>query len=285
MLYDYSMKKTSLLFYGLLFLILCVSGTLIALNASKEDSGTTESSTSAINSINDAPIFEPNPWKTTDQKKTLTAELTLFKNKLERLEERILELEQSEQLEAAEADNESEQLTSPTSPQHNKALSTDLLIEAGISDSRAAEIIRHRNSIELKKLELNDKATREGYKGSARYRRELSELTKALKPLRSELGDEAFDYYLYASGQTNRVEVLSVMQNSAAEQTGLQPGDYIHSYDQIRMFNWIELKRATAEGELGEYVSIDIIRDGQQFNLWVPRGPLGVMLGTASEAP
>lgn len=277
------MKKSSLPFYGLLVLILCVSGALITFNANKKHSNTTDTpDTSAIKNINDGPIIEPNPWKTTDQNKTLSAELTLFKNKLERLEERVLELEQ---LKAADADNESEQLISPTSPQHNKALSTDLLIEAGISDSRAAEIIRHRNSIELKKLELNDRATREGYKGSARYRRELSELTKALKPLRSELGDEAFDYYLYASGQTNRVEVLSVMQNSAAEQTGLQPGDYIHSYDQIRMFNWIELKRATAEGELGEYVSIDIIRDGQQFNLWVPRGPLGVMLGTASEAP
>ena len=276
------MTKSSLLVSGL---VLFSSAVLIGINVSNEESSVigndSDTSTSPV-SVDQ--IARPNPWKTSNSEQTLTDKLNVLENKIAQLEARIIELEQTQDITTTSVDSEFTKSTS-TTPQHNKALTTDLLIEAGISDSRAAEIIRQRNSIELKKLELNDRATREGYKGSARYRRELSELTKDLKPLREELGDEAYDYYLYASGQTNRVEVLSVMQSSAAEQTGLQTGDHILSYDQNRMFNWIELKRATAEGELGEYVSIDILRDGQRFNLWVPRGPLGVMLGTASEAP
>lgn len=279
------MTKPSLVISGLVLLFVLSSGVLIGFNVSKNESNTVKNDSDASsNRTSTDQLSRPNPWKTSTSEQTLTAQLNVLENKIEQLEARIIELEQTEDITTTAVDSEFTKST-PTTPQQNKALTTDLLIEAGISDSRAAEIIRQRNSIELKKLELNDRATREGYKGNARYRRELSELTKDLKPLRDELGDEAYDYYLYASGQTNRVEVLSVMQNSAAEQTGLQTGDHILSYDQNRMFNWIELKRATAEGELGEYVSIDILRDGQRFNLWVPRGPLGVMLGTASEAP
>ena len=51
------------------------------------------------------------------------------------------------------------------------------------------------------------------------------------------------------------------------------------------MFTWSELKGATAEGQLGEYVSISINRNGEIFSFSVPRGPLGTQLGATRLIP
>ena len=75
------------------------------------------------------------------------------------------------------------------------------------------------------------------------------------------------------------------MLGSAAEQAGIQDGDIVLSYDNSRMFNWTELKDATAEGQLGEYVSISIYRNGEIFSFSVPRGPLGMQLGATRLEP
>jgi S1-C subfamily serine protease len=75
------------------------------------------------------------------------------------------------------------------------------------------------------------------------------------------------------------------MLESAAEQAGILSGDIVLSYDGRRMFLWQELKEATAEGQLGEYVSISIYRNGEIFSFSVPRGPLGVQLGATRLEP
>jgi len=51
------------------------------------------------------------------------------------------------------------------------------------------------------------------------------------------------------------------------------------------MFSWQELKDATAAGELGEYVAINIYRKGDVFSFSVPRGPLGIQLGATRLTP
>ncbi len=51
------------------------------------------------------------------------------------------------------------------------------------------------------------------------------------------------------------------------------------------MFTWQELKDATSEGQLGEYVSISIYRNGEVYSFSVPRGPLGVQLGSTRLEP
>ena len=75
------------------------------------------------------------------------------------------------------------------------------------------------------------------------------------------------------------------MLGSAAEQVGIKKGDVVLSYSDNRMFSWQELKDATSEGQLGEYVSISIYRDGDIYSFSVPRGPLGVQLGSTRLAP
>ena len=161
----------------------------------------------------------------------------------------------------------------------------DNLIKGGIDPSLAEDIVRRKNSIELKRLALQDLATREGYLNTQQYFDELEAINFNDISLREELGDQRYDEYLFNSKQNNRIRISSVMLGSAAEQAGIQAGDVVISYDNTRMFSWQELKDATSEGQLGEYVSISIYRDGQIFSFSVPRGPLGVQLGATRLEP
>lgn len=161
----------------------------------------------------------------------------------------------------------------------------DNLIRGGIDATQAEDIVRRKNSIELQRLALQDRATRDGYLNTQRYYDELAEINKQDVSLREELGDDRYDEYLYNSKQNNRIRISSVMLGSAAEQAGIQKGDIVLSYNNHRMFSWQELKDATSEGELGEYVGINVYRNGEVFSFSVPRGPLGVQLGASRLAP
>jgi membrane-associated protease RseP (regulator of RpoE activity) len=165
------------------------------------------------------------------------------------------------------------------------AMTTENLVKAGLDEELAADIIRRRNEMDMKILELRDRASRDGYLDTERYAGELNELRERDIPLRDEIGDEYYDRYLYASRQSNRVRVASVMMGSPAEMSGMKDGDLILNYDDRRIFNWSELQEATSRGERGEYVNVTVLRNGQLLNLWVPRGPLGVRLGTARVKP
>lgn len=163
--------------------------------------------------------------------------------------------------------------------------SYDSLIKGGIEPGFAEDIVRRKNSIELKRLELQDRATRGGYLNTQRYYDELDNINGQEINLRDELGDDLYDEYLYNSKQNNRVKIISVMLGSAAEQTGIKKGDIVLSYDNERIFSWRELKTKTAEGQLGEYVSISVNRNAEVFSFSVPRGPLGTQLGATRLLP
>lgn len=165
------------------------------------------------------------------------------------------------------------------------ALTTENLVNAGISFDLAADIVRRQNEIDLKTLELRDRAVREGYLGTSRYSNELNDLREQDVSLRAEIGGDAYDRYLYSTGQRNRVNITSVMSDSPAEQAGMQTGDVILNYGDSQMFNWSELQDATTLGERGDYVNVTVLRDGQLLNLWLPRGPLGVRLGSIRVKP
>ena len=159
------------------------------------------------------------------------------------------------------------------------------LIRGGIASTIAEDIVRRKNSIELKRLELQDRAKRDNYLNTQRYFDELDDINKQDINLREELGDQRYDEYLFTSKQNNRIRINSVMLGSAAEQSGIQKGDVVLSYDNRRMFNWQELKDASTEGQLGEFVSINIVRNGEIYSFTVPRGPLGIQLGSTRLEP
>ncbi|NOQ89022.1 MAG: PDZ domain-containing protein, partial [Gammaproteobacteria bacterium] len=161
----------------------------------------------------------------------------------------------------------------------------ETLIRGGITPSIAEDIVRRKNSIELKRLQLQDIATRENYLNTQQYYDELELINEQDISLREELGDERYDEYLFNSKQNNRIRISSVMLGSAAEQAGIQKGDVVLSYDNNRMYTWQELKDATTQGQLGEFVSISIYRNGDIFSFSVPRGPLGTQLGATRLEP
>ena len=168
---------------------------------------------------------------------------------------------------------------------NRRIYSMESLLRGGIDSSLAEDIVRRKNSVELKRLELQDRATREKYLNTPRYFDELEQININDVSLREELGDDQYDEYLFSSKQNNRVRISSVMLGSSAEQAGIQKNDIVLNYDNKNMYNWQELKSATAEGSLGEYVAISIYRKGEIFSFSVPRGPLGIQLGATRLPP
>jgi S1-C subfamily serine protease len=104
--------------------------------------------------------------------------------------------------------------------------------------------------------------------------------------LRSEIGDDAYDRMLYALGQSNRVVVRDIMQNSSAEQYGLQANDRVYEYDGQRVFTGQELNDlVTKGGDAGSLVLVRVQRDEQQLDFYLPRGPIGIRLASSRELP
>jgi S1-C subfamily serine protease len=160
------------------------------------------------------------------------------------------------------------------------------LRSAGIADDVAAEIVWLQGQQELGRLELRDQALREGWFGTERYRGELERFAEQEPDLRADLGDDAYDRYLYAAGENNRIRVSGVIAGSVAEEMGLQPGDLIEAYDGERVFTFGELRRATSAGMRDELVDIRIRRpDGSVVQSPIPRGPLGVRLDADRARP
>ncbi|MBT8135245.1 MAG: PDZ domain-containing protein, partial [Gammaproteobacteria bacterium] len=105
----------------------------------------------------------------------------------------------------------------------------DNLISGGVDPVLAEDIVRRKNRIELERLALQDRATREGYLNTQQYFDELEEINIDDVSLREELGDQRYDEYLFNSKQNNRIRISSVILGSAAEQAGIQDGDVVIS--------------------------------------------------------
>jgi hypothetical protein len=151
------------------------------------------------------------------------------------------------------------------------------LARSGVPPHEIARLERLFEESELAVLQLRDRATREGWAETPRFPQELYELRAGL---RAEVGDETFDWLLYATQRPNRVSVRSLLSNGAAAQAGVQQGDLILSYDGRTIFRGGELQHATRQGAAGRPVPIDKMSpDGEVRRVMVPSGPLGILLG------
>ncbi len=56
-------------------------------------------------------------------------------------------------------------------------------------------------------------------------------------------------------------------------------------YGQQRIFSPAELREATADGTAGESTAVAVLRDGQETQVYVPRGPLGIRIDFTTEEP
>jgi C-terminal processing protease CtpA/Prc len=286
------MKQNNLILAFVLIAIGFITAYFVLSHQTTTSSLTSENSNQSIQNKN--LIANPFSEKNTDVPEdarlhNIEIEISQIKNKLKMMESALEQALQKTNNTADTAQTANKPVAQTrnrfTSALSQRLYSLDNLIKGGIDPSQAEDIVRRKNSIELKRLALQDKATREAYLNSQRYFDELSEINALDVTLREELGDERYDEYLYNSKQNNRIRISSIMLGSAAEQAGIQKGDVVLSYDNQKMYSWQELKDATSEGQLGEYVSISIYRNGEIYSFSVPRGPLGMQLGATRLEP
>ncbi len=162
------------------------------------------------------------------------------------------------------------------------AFDTDLLVVAGFEPEEALRLRDRWSDYEMERLDLAHQAVREGWLMTRRHRRERRTLEQEL---RGELGDERYDLLLYATDQPNRLIVQEVIDRSPASEAGFEPGDEILTYDGGRIFRRGELLVASAGGEMGEYISVEVVRAGETEIIHVPRGPMGLLLDSDSRPP
>jgi C-terminal processing protease CtpA/Prc len=159
------------------------------------------------------------------------------------------------------------------------------LAAAGVDPLTAADIKSRQDARELAELNLRNQATRENWLDSPRFAEALAGIDAERTSIRDEIGDAAYDRYLFALGQPNRIRVDDVLAQSPAAEAGLQPGDLIVSYGDTRLFAPDELVAETRGGTAGEAVQLEIIRGGEHLQVEVPRGPLGLRIAATQSAP
>jgi hypothetical protein len=157
-----------------------------------------------------------------------------------------------------------------------------VLQDAGLSESEVEEIQARWEQFEMDKLYLDDLARREGYFGRPRYQKRRQALDG---DLRSDLGSEGYDAYLYATGQPNRVVIQNVLPDSPAALAGLETGDVVIEYAGDRVFSPREFKSATTRGKREDLVLIEVQRGEELMSFRSSRGPLGVRMKSISAPP
>lgn len=228
------------------------------------------------------PVVASVPAAATREIERLRSELAREVASRVALETQLAQLEPAPPL-VDEAEAEAE--TAETGGASDGWIDEKLLRRAGFADSVLEELRERFEAIELERLYIRDKATREGWVGKPRFRRRMQELNAKYSLLRDEYGDEAYDWILYSSRRSNRIAVSRVMAGSAADEVGLEVGDVVLRYDEERIFGGHELQAATAADEPGETTPIEVSRDGEPLRFFVPRGPLGVGLDVRTVEP
>lgn len=151
---------------------------------------------------------------------------------------------------------------------------SEQLLAAGFSPSRAEWIAQRESQLELDMLEARYDAQRSGDFSDFRQARDES-----ARAFRDELGAEDYERYLEATGRSTSVTVSSVLDGSPAQTAGLRAGDRIVSYAGNRTYSMSDLNDAIVQGQPGQTVLVDIVRDGIPMQVALPRGAVGIMGG------
>lgn len=157
------------------------------------------------------------------------------------------------------------------------------LAALGLDEREIEEIRAVWERSVMEKLELEHQIARGELKlgPQQRARRMLNIELRA----QVELGEERYEALLYATGQDNRVVLDELLASSPASAAGLEAGDEVIRYAGERVFQPRDLLRLTRSGKLGDWVVLEVLRDGEPYRFHVQRGPLGARLSTARRTP
>jgi hypothetical protein len=159
------------------------------------------------------------------------------------------------------------------------------LAAAGFTHQQLESIQRLQAEAEMARIDLDDRARREGWINTPRYVRESRNLPTAEAVLRNALGDAAYDRYLFANGFPNRVTVGSIIETSPAGNAGFQRGDVVVSYGGENVYSAEQLITLRSSGARGEPVAVEILRNDQLLQLTIPRGPMGMSVASMRVDP
>jgi C-terminal processing protease CtpA/Prc len=168
---------------------------------------------------------------------------------------------------------------------HGKSAMERALAAAGLDPETAEDIKRRADQLTMSEMYLRDQATREQWVDSPRFAEEMEAIAAQRTSVRDEIGDDLYDRYLFALGRPNRVRVDDVFMQSPAEESGLREGDMIVRYGDTRIFAPDELVAATHSGTLGEPVQLEVVRNGERFEVEIRRGPLGLRVAPTQDNP
>lgn len=244
-----------------------------AASANGPDSGTDKLS---VENDSTAQTVSPFQIQNTESHTQLTLEE--LRIKINRLENKVTKLASQQADILSLAENTNNKTTTRTRRNRVIQPNKNNLSAAGIAPDIADDILRRMGQQKYRRLELQGLIRRADPASRRQYNRELQQLNQKKISLRTELGDDAYDQYLFSSGQNNRVMVSSVMAGSPAESAGFLPGDIILLYDNSKILSWPDIRKATLQGETGSYANVEVLRDGAQMSMMVPTGPLGVEL-------
>ena len=268
--------------------IVAVIGVVIGLLLQSPKSST-GSYPSSVNNTMQASSDETHPPALAELSQQLQQEISAreaLQKEVTILSEKLAALSPEDVQELADS---SASATTPADAAHNPTegvwFNQQALIDAGMTQMEAEQLKVRFEEMELAKLYLRDQAVREGWSGGKRYREERQKLESKTEDIKQELDEKAYDAYLFASGQSNRVAVQSVLSGSAAGNAGMLAGDQVLRYASERIYNWRDLRNATTQGDLTETVAIEILRDNKRMELYVQRGPLGIRMNSISIAP
>ena len=207
-----------------------------------------------------------------------------LEQKLDALSLQVSEFKGNSQYQSTDLSNQTESAQSLDAESESDWFNEQALVDSGMTGSQARELKFYFEQQELQQLYLRDQAIREGW-DRPKYREELQALNDEEDALKDKLGDSAYDAYLYASGQSNRVAVSSVLATAPAGAAGIQPGDHILRYDNQRIYSGFELRQATTGGNASDSVPVEVERDGEILEFYLIRGPLGIRMNSVSVAP
>lgn len=145
------------------------------------------------------------------------------------------------------------------------------LTEAGFSPARAEWIVQRESELRMEAMQTRYDVMRSG--------EAWDRFDPNLNPshlLRQEIGDAEYEAYLAAENRPTSVNVGQIYESSPAQGAGLLAGDEVTHYDGVRVFSIYDLTRQTMEGEPGDTVVIDVLRNGAPMQVVLPRGPLGI---------
>jgi len=157
-------------------------------------------------------------------------------------------------------------------PEQRQRFAIDRLIAAGFAPDRAEWINRRIQELRMQAMQAQYEAKRDG--------RPPPPDNLEATALRTELGDQDYERFLSAQGRSTSVNVMGVLASSPAERAGLQAGDEIVSYNGKRVFDAQELNELTLGGTSGSpSVVVDVRRNGQNMQIVLPPGPIGIWGG------